>query len=154
MNYTEKITHRKEWVEFLKQNETKYVVTVTLKREVSERYSKETVKSLLKRIRKDYFGRNPHSQFFDGYIISEKNGSEGHLHYHILFKDNPILQRSNRYFPDVVLKKCENLKLIDETKGVDIQEYYHKNVERYLTKPIEYDENNFDFIKPLIYDGF
>jgi len=154
MNYTEKIMHRKGWIDLLEQNETKYVVTVTLKREVSERYSEETVKSLLKRIRKDYFGRNSQRQFLDGYIVTEKKKSEGHLHYHILFKDNLMLQRPDRYFPDVVMKKCENLKLIDETRGVDIQKYYHRNVEKYLTKSIEYDENNFEFIKPLTYDGF
>jgi hypothetical protein len=152
MNYIQKTIHRKEWVDLLSQNNTRYLVTVTLNQDTSEEQSLRTVKSLLKRIRNDYFGRNPKRQFLSGYLIIEHQRS-GRPHYHIIIQDHPILHRQNRDFRKVFMKHCHSLSLIDETKGVKIQDYYKDNLEGYLTKSIEHEHYNFDFIHPLTYDG-
>jgi hypothetical protein len=152
MNYLEKNIHRKEWITLLRRNNTSYTVTVTFKKDVSASHSQTTVKSLLKRIRKDYFGRNIKRQFLSGYLVIEHQKS-GRPHYHILIQDHQILKRQDRDFKTVVIKHCHRLNLIDETKGVDIQRYFPHSLEIYVTKAIK-EENNFDFIKPLTYYGF
>ena len=39
-------------------------------------------------------------------------------------------------------------------KCFDIQECYPNHLEEYLTKSLEDKPNNYDFIKPMTYDGF
>ena len=149
MNYIEKVKQRKVWVEdVLTHKDNKYLITVTLNQDTSEEQSHRTVKSLLKRIRKDYFRRNPpklfegkiQRQFLTGYLVVEHQKS-GRPHFHILIQDHPILRRPDRDFRKVVMKHCHSLSLIDESKGVDIQDYYKDNLEGYLTKSIEYEQN-------------
>ncbi len=152
MDRITKNIHRKDWIDLLSQN-NRYLITVTLNQDTSEEQSQRTVKSLLKRIRKDYFGRNPKRQFFSGFLVIEHQ-KWGRPHYHILIQDHPIFRRQDRDFKEVVMKQCRSLSLVDEKRGVDIQDYYQDNLEDYLTKSIEWKQNNFDFIHPLTYDGF
>ncbi|MFK5880504.1 MAG: hypothetical protein QM478_13540 [Flavobacteriaceae bacterium] len=47
-----------------------------------------------------------------------------------------------------------DITTINIEKGVDIQEYYPEHLEEYVTKTLEENPNNNDFIKPMTYDGF
>ncbi len=153
MNYIEIIRLGNGYNELLKNNNTRYLLTITFNKDLTLPQSLDTGKSLLKRLRNEYFGKNKKWDFIKGYVIIEKQKT-GRPHLHFLIQDHSVFQRPDKPFQDTVIKKCKNLKLINENVGVDIRDYYHHNLEGYLIKSIEYDEDNFDFIKPLTYYGF
>lgn len=153
MTYKEKEEVRKGYVHILKQNNTKYFLTTTFKYDVTYHQTLETGKLLVKMLRKDCFNRNKDRDFLKGYVIIEYQRS-GRPHLHFLISDHPIFLKIKHPFTKIVHNKCRNLKLIDEKKGVRIEEYYDHTLEKYLTKSIEKEQDNFDFVKELTYDGF
>ena len=153
MDYIEKNRLREEYIKLFRKNNSKYFLTVTFKQDISYNQTVLTGKSLIRRLRKEYFGRNRVRDFLKGYVVIEKQGS-GRPHLHFLISDHAVFNRTDKPFHKTVIKKCRNLKLIDEKMGVDIQDYYQCNLEEYLTKSFEFHKNDFDFIMPLTYDGF
>ncbi|MCK4536957.1 MAG: hypothetical protein KAT93_08090 [Desulfuromonadales bacterium] len=153
MDYNEKERLRSEYVELLKKNNTRCFLTTTFNKDITCSQTLETGRALMKRLRKAYFKRNKQRAFLGGYVVIESQRL-GRPHLHFLISEHPIFQSADKSFRETVNGKCRKLKLIDENVGVDIQDYYHHNLERYLTKSIEYEQDSFDFIKPLTYDGF
>ena len=152
MNYIEKVRLENGYNELLKNNNTRYVLTITFNRDIPDLMSLDTGRSLLKRLRNEYFGKNKKRDYIKGYLVVEKQKS-GRLHFHFLIQDHSVFQRIDKPFQDMVIKKCKKLKSINENVGVDIQNYYEYTLEGYLLKTTD-GVNDFDFIKPLTYDGF
>ena len=152
MNYIEKIRLENGYNELLKNNNTRYLLTITFNKDLTVSQSLDTGRSLLKRLKNEYFGKNKRRDFIKGYVVIEKQKS-GRPHLHFLIQDHSVFQRIDKPFEGMVIKKCKNLMSINENTGVDIQDYYRHSLEGYLIKSIG-NGNNFDFIKPLTYDGF
>jgi len=152
MNYFEKNELENAYKKLLSANNTKYFLTITFNKDLTPTQALDTGKALMKRIRKEYFGKNKNRDFIKGFLIFEKQKA-GRPHLHFLIQDHSIFQRKDKAFQDVVIKKCKNLKSISENTGVNIQTYYKHTLEGYLTKQIKKEENC-DFIKALTYDGY
>ena len=153
MNYETKKMLRKEWIKHLKKQNTKYVITTTFRKDITNKDADIIAKTLLKMLRKEYFKRNKNRKFFEGYAVIEHQ-KNGRPHYHLLFADNEIFNRTDKNFELVIRRKCGSLGVIDPNLGVDFRDYYDGSLEGYLTKSIEWEQDDFDFIRPMTYDGF
>jgi len=178
MNESEKNKNRSQWV-VCTDNETRYHLTMNYQYNINFDYSQLIIRKFIRMLNKEYFNHNKSKSFIEGFVVNETD-KNGRPHHHLLIKNNVIFHERNKPFPDVVGKKLchfshfkydhmekmvgeynfvrifnkKNKKPIRTDTVVKIQDYYHDRLETYLTKEIEYKQNNFDFIRPLTYYGF
>jgi len=162
------LKYRDKIIDIIKTN-TILHVTIIFQIDVSNIIRDITIKTLLKRLRCDLFGRNRNKDHLKGYVVIEKH-TTGLNHYHILIKDHSILNTGsniNKNIHELIRKKANSLKvkdkykneytnksLFNEKNGVQVQDYYNENLEQYLTKALEKNPNDSSFIREMTYDGF
>ena len=175
MNYKEKEKVRSGWNEFIGRSEPKYHITITYPYDIDITYSNNIIKKLVKMINKEYFNHNKNKSSIEGFVVNEKQKLKDRPHNHLFIKNNHIFEDSGKSFTDILIKKMghfdvfkyNHIEIVDDeydfvrvsknnkkTIIVKIQDYRRGTLEPYLTKSIFQGETNFDFIRPLTYDGF
>lgn len=158
-------------IDWIKDFNYKYFVTITFKKDQSLRKSNDQLCTIIKMIRKEYFKNNNRSEYFEGFVFTE-NQASGNVHYHILFIDHPVFKakrNNNIDFESIVKEKCGQIRnaitlndgieysgknTIDPENGVDVQEVYHTDVVEYCMKEYGLFSGNSDNIGILSYEGF
>jgi hypothetical protein len=153
MNYETKSQIRRGWVELLKRQDTKCFLTITFRSDITIENANNIIRKLLRMLRKEYYGRNRQRKYIVGFVVVEHQRN-GRPHYHILLADNEVYNNTDKKLELVIRKKCCSFTAIDPINGIDFREYYDGSLEGYLTKSIEWGQDDFDFIKPTTYDGF
>ena len=170
---------REALINQISNNNYKYHITINFIPTVNKHIREETIKTLLKRLRCDLFGRNRNKDHLKGFIISEFTKKDL-LHYHLLIEDHPIFYSGtniNKNMSDLIDKKAKGLKFkigdkysknslfmkdikVEEKgetvvkKGILVQDYYSGNLEHYLTKNLESNPEDTSFVRSLSYEGY
>ncbi len=175
-----KLVERRDIVNWMKSFNTRYHVTITFNCNLREDMAEQYTKDVLQMVSHEYFGEKMVKEEglkvkvkrgnFSGLVIREYQDN-GSVHYHILISDHPVFGwKGNRkkHFNSVLQEKCyrvekqiygesgklKNVKPIDISRGLKVQDYYEDKLEVYLTKGLEKKSNILDFMAGIGPEGF